>query len=130
MVQKGVARKVGVADAELHFGEWGLRSRETGRVSARQLEAARRALRRRLARRGRVWRHPFPDTPVTSKPTEVRRGKGKGAVAFWAAKVRAGSLRFEIGGGVEEVRARSALDAAGAKLPVRTQATRRRLPRV
>lgn len=110
-------------------GDWGLRAAEGGRVSARQLEAARRALRRRLQRRGRVWRCPFPWLPVSAKPAEVRRGKGKGAVAFWATRVKAGARLFEVAG-VEDAVARSALSAARQKLPVRTTVSERRRPRV
>lgn len=117
----------GVGSGGLGHGDWGLRAAEGGRLSARQLEAARRALRRRLQRRGRLWSCQFPWLPVSGKPAEVRRGKGKGAVAYWATRVVPGARLFELAG-VSEARALSALHAAQQKLPVRTAVSRRRPP--
>jgi len=105
---------------ELAFGEFGLKAMEPERVTARQIEAARRALTRHMKRAGRVWIRVFPDVPVSSKPAEVRMGSGKGAPEFWAAKVKPGRIMFEIGGVPVEL-AREALDLAAAKLPIRTR---------
>jgi large subunit ribosomal protein L16 len=99
---------------------YGLKSTQPERVTARQIEAARRAMTRHMKRQGRVWIRIFPDTPVTSKPTEVRMGKGKGSVDYWAAKVKPGRVMFEIDG-VDEVIAREALRLAAMKLPVKTR---------
>ncbi len=105
---------------DLTFGTYGLKSVEPQRVTARQIEAARRAMTRHMKRQGRVWIRIFPDVAVTSKPTEVRMGKGKGSVDFWAAKVKPGRIMFEIDGVTEEV-AREALRLAAMKLPVKTR---------
>ena len=102
----------------LTFGSFGLKSIQPERVTARQIEAARRAMTRHMKRQGRVWIRIFPDVPVTSKPTEVRMGKGKGSVDYWAAKVKPGRVMFEIDG-VDEVTAREALRLAAMKLPVK-----------
>ena len=102
---------------DLNFGEYGLRALEPERITARQIEAARRAITRQMKRQGRVWIRIFPDTPVTKKPTEVRMGKGKGSVEFWAAKVKPGRIMFEIDGVTEDV-AKEALRLAAMKLPV------------
>ena len=99
----------------LNFGSYGLKSLEPERVTARQIEAARRAMTRQMKRQGRVWIRIFPDTPVTSKPTEVRMGKGKGSVDFWAAKVKPGRIMFEIDG-VDDSVAKEALRLAGSFL--------------
>ena len=104
---------------DLTFGTYGLKAVEPERITARQIEAARRAMTRHMKRQGRVWIRIFPDTPVTSKPTEVR--KGKGSVDFSAAKVKPGRNMFEIDG-VNEVVAREALRLAAMKLPVKTRA--------
>jgi large subunit ribosomal protein L16 len=103
---------------ELNFGHYGLKTTEPERITARQIEAARRAMTRHMKRQGRVWIRIFPDLPVTKKPTEVRMGKGKGSVEFWAAKVKPGRIMFEIDG-VSEVVAREALRLAAMKLPVK-----------
>ncbi len=100
------------------FGHYGLKTVEPERITARQIEAARRALTRHMKRQGRVWIRIFPDVPVTKKPTEVRMGKGKGSVEFWAAKVKPGRMLFEVDGVSEEV-AREGLRLAAMKLPVR-----------
>ena len=102
----------------LNFGSYGLKSLEPSRVTARQIEAARRAMTRYMKRAGRVWIRIFPDVPVSKKPTEVRMGKGKGSVEFWAAKVKPGRMMFEIDGVPLDV-AREALSLAAAKLPVK-----------
>jgi large subunit ribosomal protein L16 len=104
----------------LTFGSFGLKALEPERVTARQIEAARRAMTREMKRQGRVWIRVFPDVPVTKKPTEVRMGKGKGGVEFWAAKVAPGRIMFELDGVTEQV-AREALRLAAAKLPIRTR---------
>jgi large subunit ribosomal protein L16 len=104
----------------LTFGSFGLKALEPERVTARQIEAARRAMTREMKRAGRVWIRIFPDVPVTKKPTEVRMGKGKGAVELWAARVAPGRIMFELDG-VSETVAREALRLAAAKLPIRTR---------
>ncbi len=109
---------------DLAFGTFGLKAVEPERVTARQIEAARRALTRHMKRAGRVWIRIFPDVPVSKKPTEVRMGKGKGAPEFWAAKVKPGRIMFELDGVDEEI-AREALRLAAAKLPIRTRFVQR-----
>jgi|TARA_R110002124_G_scaffold106486_3_gene258507 large subunit ribosomal protein L16 len=104
----------------LNFGTFGLKATEPERVTARQIEAARRAITRHMKRQGRVWIRIFPDVPVSSKPTEVRMGKGKGSVDYWAARVKPGRVMFEIDG-VSEVIAREALRLGAMKLPVQTR---------
>ena len=104
----------------LNFGTFGLKATEPERVTARQIEAARRAITRHMKRQGRVWIRIFPDVPVTGKPTEVRMGKGKGSVDYWAAKVKPGRIMFEIDGVAEPV-AREALRLGAMKLPVTTR---------
>ncbi|HSF92644.1 50S ribosomal protein L16 [Pseudorhodobacter sp. E13] len=108
----------------LNFGTFGLKATEPERVTARQIEAARRAITRHMKRQGRVWIRIFPDVPVSSKPTEVRMGKGKGSVDYWAAKVKPGRVMFEIDG-VSEVIAREALRLGSMKLPVQTRVVQR-----
>ena len=104
----------------LDFGAFGLKAQEPARITARQIEAARRAITRHMKRAGRVWIRVFPDVPVSSKPTEVRMGKGKGAVEFWAARVAPGRIMFEVDG-VPEAVARESLRLGAAKLSVRTK---------
>ena len=104
---------------KLNFGSFGLKAVTPERVTARQIEAARRALTRHMKRAGRVWIRIFPDLPVTQKPAEVRQGKGKGSVEYWVALVQPGSLLYEMSGVTEEV-AREAFRRAAAKLPVPT----------
>ncbi|MBC6980628.1 MULTISPECIES: 50S ribosomal protein L16 [unclassified Caulobacter] len=108
----------------LNFGSYGLKSLEPERLTARQIEAARRAITRQMKRQGRVWIRVFPDLPVTDKPAEVRMGKGKGAVDYWAARVHPGRILFEIDGVPDDV-AREALRLGAAKLPVRTKVVTR-----
>ena len=104
----------------LNFGTFGLKATEPERVTARQIEAARRAITRAMKRVGRVWIRVFPDVPVSKKPTEVRMGKGKGSPEFWAAKVKPGRIMFELDGVPEET-AREALRLGAAKLPIKTR---------
>ena len=104
----------------LDFGGFGLKATEPERVTARQIEAARRAITRAMKRVGRVWIRVFPDVPVSKKPTEVRMGKGKGSPEFWAAKVKPGRIMFELDGVSEEI-AREALRLGAAKLPIKTR---------
>ena len=104
----------------LNFGAYGLKALEPERVTARQIEAARRAITRQMKRQGRVWIRVFPDLPVTDKPAEVRMGKGKGAVEYWAARVHPGRILFEIDGVADDV-ARLSLQLGAAKLPIRTK---------
>lgn len=105
---------------DLNFGSYGLKATEPERITARQIEAARRAMTRHMKRQGRVWIRVFPDVPVSSKPTEVRMGKGKGSVDFWACKIKPGRVMFEIDG-VGEAVAREALRLAAMKLPIKTR---------
>jgi large subunit ribosomal protein L16 len=105
---------------ELAFGQYGLKALEPERVTARQIEAARRAMTRHMKRAGRVWIRVFPDVPVSSKPTEVRMGKGKGSPEFWAARVAPGRIMFEIDGVPLNI-AREAFTLAAAKLPIKTR---------
>ncbi len=105
---------------DLNFGAYGLKAMEPERITARQIEAARRAITREMKRQGRVWIRIFPDVPVTAKPTEVRMGSGKGAPEYWAARVHPGRIMFEIDGVAEDI-AREALRLGAAKLPVRTR---------
>lgn len=117
---KGRIKGMAKGGTSLNFGSYGLKSLDAERVTARQIEATRRAITRHMKRAGRVWIRIFPDVPVTKKPTEVRMGKGKGSVEFWAAKVKPGRIMFEIDGVSDEV-AREALRLGAAKLPVRTK---------
>jgi large subunit ribosomal protein L16 len=106
--------------SDLAFGTYGLKAVQPERITARQIEAARRAMTRHMKRQGRVWIRIFPDLPVTSKPTEVRMGKGKGSVDRWTAKVKPGRVMFEIDGVSEQI-AREALRLAAMKLPIKTR---------
>jgi len=104
----------------LTFGSFGLKATQPDRVTARQIESARRALTRHMKRAGRVWIRVFPDVPVTQKPAEVRQGKGKGALEYWACRVKPGRILFEVEGVSREV-AERAFELAAAKLPIRTR---------
>lgn len=106
---------------EVHFCDIGLQALEPGWITARQIEAARRAIVHSLRRRGKMWIRIFPDKPVTRKPAETRMGKGKGNVEFWVAVVKPGRVMFEIGGGLPEQDAREALRLAQYKLPIKTK---------
>ncbi len=104
----------------LNFGAYGLKATSANRITARQIEAARRAITRHMRRAGRVWIRVFPDVPVTAKPAEVRQGKGKGSIDFWACRVHPGRVIFEVDGVSREV-AQRAFELAAAKLPLRTR---------
>ncbi|EAU53512.1 50S ribosomal protein L16 [Mariprofundus ferrooxydans] len=106
--------------ASLNFGEFGLKAMEPGRITARQIEAARITINRHVRRQGRVWIRIFPDLPVSKKPAEVRMGKGKGSPEFWVAAVKAGRILYEMDG-IDEELARGALERAASKLPIRTK---------
>jgi large subunit ribosomal protein L16 len=117
---KGRIKGVAKGGSDLAFGEFGLKAQEPNRVNAREIEAARRAITREMKRQGRVWIRVFPDLPVSKKPTEVRMGKGKGSVEFWAARVKPGRIVFEIDGVPEET-AKEALRLGAMKLPITTR---------
>ena len=121
---KGRIHGLAKGGSELSFGSYGLKALTPERVTARQIEAARRAITREMKRAGRVWIRIFPDVPVSDKPAEVRMGKGKGAIEFWVARVKPGRIMFEIGGVPEEV-ARKAFELGAAKLPVRSKFVKR-----
>lgn len=104
----------------LTFGTYGLKALQPDRITARQIEAARRAITRHIKRQGKVWIRIFPDVPVSKKPLEVRQGKGKGSPEFWACRVKPGRIMFEMEGVSEEL-AREALSLAAAKLPIQTK---------
>ena len=104
----------------LAFGAYGLKALQPDRITSRQIEAARRAVTRHLRRQGKLWIRIFPDVPVTAKPLEVRQGKGKGSVDYWAARVKPGRIMFELDGVSEEM-AREAFDLAAMKLPIKTK---------
>ena len=104
----------------LTFGQFGLKATEPGRVSARQIEAARRAMNRHMKRSGKVWIRIFPDVPVTAKPTEVRMGKGKGSPEYWMVRVQPGKIMFELDGVPVDI-AREAFERGAAKLPIKTR---------
>lgn len=108
----------------LNFGQYGLKAIGTERITARQIEAARRAITRHMKRMGKLWIRIFPDVPVTAKPLEVRQGKGKGSVDYWAARVKPGRVLFELDG-VDEETAREALSLAAMKLPVKVKFIKR-----
>ena len=117
---KGRIRGMTKGGGELNFGAFGMKATEGGRITARQIEAARRAITRHLKRAGRVWIRIFPDKPVSKKPAEVRMGKGKGSVEFWVAPVKPGRVMFEIDGVPHDL-AEEALKRASAKLPISTR---------
>ena len=119
-MHKGRIKGAAKGGSALNFGTFGLKAQEPARVTARQIEAARRAMTRQMKRAGRVWIRIFPDVPVSKKPTEVRMGKGKGSPEFWAAKVKPGRIMFELDGVPREL-AREAFVLAAAKLPIKTK---------
>jgi large subunit ribosomal protein L16 len=119
-MHKGRIKGKAKGGTELNFGAYGLKAMEPSRITARQIEAARRAMTRHMKRAGRVWIRIFPDVPVSKKPTEVRMGKGKGTPEFWAAKVKPGRIMFEMDGIPTPV-AREAMRLAAAKLPIKTR---------
>ncbi len=117
--QKGRNCGLAVNGNRVSFGEYGLKSAGRGRITARQIESARRAMTRYIKRGGKIWIRIFPDVPVTKKPIEVRQGKGKGNVEYWACKIQPGKMLYEIEG-VSETVAREAMRLASAKLPLPT----------
>lgn len=117
---KGRLHGVAKGGTTLNFGAFGLKAVEPARVTARQIEAARRAITRHIKRQGRVWIRIFPDVPVSQKPAEVRMGKGKGSPEFWMCRVKPGRIMFELDGVPGEL-AREAFDLAAAKLPMGTR---------
>ena len=123
-VHKGRIKGNAKGATTLCFGSFGLKALSPGRVTARQIEASRRAITRHMRRSGRVWIRVFPDVPVTQKPAEVRQGKGKGTVEYWAARVKPGRIMFEVDGVPKEI-ATVALELAAAKLPVQTKVVTR-----
>jgi len=119
-VQKGRNRGLALAGSKVSFGEFGLKAVERGRITSRQIESARRAMTRHIKRGGKIWIRVFPDKPITSKPLEVRMGKGKGSVEYWVAQIQPGRVLYEVQG-VNESLAREAFSLAAAKLPFKTQ---------
>jgi large subunit ribosomal protein L16 len=117
---KGRIKGVATSGATLSFGQFGLKAMEPDRLTARQIEAARRAMTRHMKRAGRVWIRIFPDVPVSKKPLEVRMGSGKGTPELWVVRVKPGRILFELDG-VTSALAREALDLAAAKLPIKTR---------
>lgn len=116
---KGRNRGLATSGNRVSFGDFGLRAVDRGRLTARQIEAARRAITRHVKRGAKVWIRVFPDKPITKKPLEVRQGKGKGNVEYWVAQIQPGRMLYEMEG-VEETLAREAFRLAAAKLPIRT----------
>lgn len=116
---KGRIRGLATRGAKVSFGEFGLKAVEPGRITARQIEAARRVITRHMKRGGKVFIRIFPDKPITKKPLEVRMGSGKGPVEYWVAPIQPGKVMFEIEGVTEEI-AKEALHLAAAKLPIKT----------
>lgn len=116
---KGKNNGVANRGSSVSFGEYGLKATSRGRLTARQIEAARRAITRHVKRGGKIWIRVFPDKPITKKPLEVRMGKGKGSVEYWVAQIKPGTMLYEIQGVPEEL-AREAFKLASAKLPVKT----------
>lgn len=116
---KGRNNRIATRGTKVSYGEFGLKTLEHGSITARQLEAARRAMARHMKRGGKVWIRIFPDKPITKKPLEVRQGSGKGNVEYWVALVQPGKVMFEIEGVTEDL-AREALGLAASKLPVKT----------
>ena len=119
-MHKGRNRGLAQNGNTVAFGRFGLVASDRGRITARQIEAARRAMTRHIKRGGKVWIRVFPDVPITKKPLEVRQGKGKGNVEYWVAKIQPGKVLYEMEG-VEETTAREAFKLAAAKLPFQTQ---------
>jgi large subunit ribosomal protein L16 len=124
--QKGRNRGLALRGANVSFGEFGLKATERGRLTARQIEAARRAISRHIKRGGRVWIRIFPDKPISTKPAEVRMGNGKGNPEYWVAEIQPGKVLYEMDG-VDETVAREAFALAAAKLPLKTIVVARQL---
>lgn len=118
--QRGRLKGNAKRGAEVSFGEFGLMATDSGRITSRQIEAARRTMTRKLKRGGKIWIRIFPDIPVTKKPAETRMGKGKGSPEYWVSVIKPGRILFEIGGVPEDL-ARDAFKLAGYKLPVKTK---------
>ena len=123
-VQKGRNRGLALVGNKVSFGDFGLKALERGRMTSRQIEAGRRVMTRHVKRGAKIWIRVFPDKPITSKPLEVRMGKGKGSVEYWVAQIQPGRILYEIQG-VDEKLARQAFDLAAAKLPFKTQVVTR-----
>jgi len=123
-MMKGRNRGLAQNGNKVSFGEYGLKATARGRVTARQIEAARRAMTRHIKRGGKIWIRVFPDTPISTKPLEVRMGKGKGNVDYWVAKIQPGSMLYEMEGVSEDI-AREAFNLAAAKLPIKTTFVKR-----
>ena len=123
-VQKGRNRGLAQRGSSVSFGEYALKAVGRGRMTARQIEAARRAMTRRVKRGGQIWIRVFPDKPITNKPLEVRQGKGKGNVEYWVAQIKPGKILYEMEGVPEEV-AKDAFRLAAAKLPFATKFVKR-----
>ena len=121
---KGRNRGLAQRGSKVSFGEFGLKATERGRLTARQIESARRAMTRHIKRGGKIWIRVFPDKPITNKPLEVRMGKGKGPVEYWVCEIKPGKVLYEIEGVSEEL-ARDALTLAAAKLPFKTTIVKR-----
>ena len=121
---KGRNRGMATVGNKVSFGEFGMKATTRGRITARQIEAARRTITRKIKRGGKLWIRVFPDKPITKKPLEVRQGKGKGNVEYWVAQVQPGRMLYELEG-VDEELAREAFKLAAAKLPVKTTFTSR-----
>jgi large subunit ribosomal protein L16 len=123
-MMKGRNRGLAHRGSSISFGEYGLKATGRGRITARQIEAARRAMTRHIKRGGKIWIRVFPDKPITQKPLEVRQGKGKGNVEYWVAQVQPGKVLYEVQG-VDETLAREAFELAAAKIPVPTAFVKR-----
>lgn len=123
---KGKNRGLASQGNKVSFGEYGLKATDRGRITARQIEAARKAMTRHIRRGGKIWIRIFPDKPITKKPLEVRQGKGKGNVEYWVAQIQPGRILYEMSG-VDENLAKEALKLAAAKLPVHTKFVTRKI---
>ena len=123
---KGKNRGLASQGNKVSFGEYGLKATDRGRITARQIEAARKAMTRHIRRGGKIWIRIFPDKPITKKPLEVRQGKGKGNVEYWVAQIQPGKILYEMSG-VDENLAKEALKLAAAKLPVDTKFVTRKI---
>ena len=123
-MMKGRNRGLAIRGSKVSFGEYGLKAIGRGRITARQIEAARRAMTRHVKRGGKIWIRIFPDKPITSKPLEVRQGKGKGNVEYWVAQIQPGRVLYEMEG-VSEQMAREAFELAARKLPIQTTFVKR-----
>jgi large subunit ribosomal protein L16 len=124
--QKGKNRGLALRGSSVSFGEYGLKATGRGRLTARQIEAARRAMTRYVKRGGKIWIRVFPDKPITQKPLEVRQGKGKGNVEYWVAQIQPGKVLYEMEGVAEDV-AREDFRLAAAKLPIATAFVKRQV---